>query len=543
MTDRFPHRLHIAPSNTLFSSLLPRILLMSLMLVMFGCESFDSPPEEADDIGLQTTSGTKKPHKSARPGLFKNFRDFMADGTECHASWWTAPDVQPDVWDQLKKRYQLKTVKNERVAVERNWYVSHQAYLNRVSSRANRYLYHVKTELEKRQLPGELALLPIVESAYNPYAYSTSQASGLWQFIPGTAKHLGMNMNWWYDDRRDIVTGTDNALNYLTFLRDHYNGDWLKALAAYNAGWGTIDRAVAKNKAKGLPTDYWNLDVPDETKAYVPKMLALAQISQNPDAYGIHWAYIPDLPYFGAISSDKQIDIPLAADTIGINTDVLYLLNPGLSRWATPPGKPRILLVPIDQANDMQEFIANTSRSDLKGSHFGRDHANPLFKEMESNIVIRPKATSSSRTYQVKKGDTWWSVANAVGISSGELQKLNKVKKYEALKIGQTLAVPGKEIKNTPTKKTSSTVQGKSNSSKHITETIEPKKSKNKNNQSAEPAPNGNRKVGVYTVKKGDTLMNIARLHNVSVDDLAKWNGMNKKSAHLSLGQKIKLQP
>ncbi len=548
-------RLRVVSCTAPFLTLMTRLLLAGVLTFLAGCETFDAPPEEAETTGIQTTSGwSKKSSKSAKvakpvkPGLFKNFRNFLADGTECHASWWTAPELQPDLWERLRKNYQFKTYKNDRVAVQRNWYVKNQGYLNRVSARANRYLYHITVELEKRNMPGELALLPIVESAYNPYAYSTSKASGLWQFIPGTAKHLGMEMNWWYDDRRDVVAATDNALNYLEFLRDHYNGDWLKALAAYNAGWGAIDRAVAKNKAKGLPTDYWNLDVPEETQAYVPKMLALAQISKSPDDYGIYWAYIPDLPYFAEVSTTKQIDIPLAADAVDISIDELYLLNPGLSRWSTPPGKQSRLLVPIDQANDLQEFLANNSGSSLMGSSNNRDHSNPLFKEMESKVAARPQTVSTgSRKYKVQRGDTWSTLASDAGISPNELQKLNRTSGYKPLKVGQTLTLPGKSERVEKTAKASEASNKK---------TDKIKKTKGKKNTGdatiSGETPDNSDSAGIkekqtgsgsYTVKKGDTLMAISRSQRVSVDDLARWNGINKNKHSLKLGQKIKLQP
>lgn len=514
---------------------LPHLLLMALLwLSLPGCQYLGEVPDgwDPDDSPKASSHARRQPGTS--PGLFKRFtRSFMTDGSECWASWWTAPRLQPDVWARLQRHYQLKVVKNDRVNTELSWYVNNQAYLNRVSARASRYLYHVANELEKRNLPGELALLPIVESAYNPYAYSTSSASGLWQFIPGTAKHLGMNMNWWYDDRRDIVHATNNALNYLTFLRDHYDGDWLKALAAYNAGWGTIDRAVAKNKSRGLPTDYWNLDVPDETKAYVPKMLALTQLSRHPKDYGIYWDYIPDLPYFAAVTSTRQMDIQLAADSLSIDANELYLLNPGLSRWATPPGKPFSILVPIDQANDLQEYIANGGR--MMGSTSNRDHANPLFKEMENKVALRPSASRASGkqtgggSYKVKRGDTWWSVAKTVGISSSELQRLNGMSSPEPLKLGQTLVVPGK---------------GKSTdaqaSKKGVKDTISPTgKSKNSKQKNAK---RGNSK-GSHRVGAGDTLMSISRAYGVDVDDLAKWNGINKNKYTLKIGQPVKLQP
>lgn len=409
-------------------SRLLRLCCTLAVLLLAGCASNPDAPDDTENNAAQAR------------GLrgFPNF-SHNSDGLMCPANWRHAPALKPDLWHRITSNYSFRVPNNERINLERAWYVNHQTYLNKMSGNASRYLYYVEGELERRKLPSELALLPIVESAYNPFAYSNSQASGLWQFIPSTAKHLEMNMNWWYDGRRDIVASTDNALNYLVFLRDHYDGDWLKALAAYNAGWGTIDRAVAKNKAKGLATDYWSLDVPAETRAYVPKLLALAQLSKNPDAYGIHWAYITDLPYFAPVNISEQLDVMLAADMAGINTDELYLLNPGINRGATPPGGNYPLLVPIDQANDLQERLANLG----DGNKLQWAHAmtNPRFKEIEDK-EIRKQQILSGRNYLIQSGDTLAAVSRKTNVSVADIKRLNNMGDKDPLILGQRLALP-----------------------------------------------------------------------------------------------------
>ncbi len=445
---------------------------------------------------------------------------------------------------------------NPRIITERNYYTSHQKYLNRVSARSSRYLYYVANQLEARNLPGELALLPIVESAYHPFAISTSNASGLWQFIPSTAKFLKMEMNWWYDARRDIPASTDFALNYLVFLRDHYDGDWLKALAAYNAGWGTIDRAVAKNRSRGLPTDYWSLDVPDETRAYVPKLLALAQISKNPAAYGVEWVYIPDLPYFAEVRFNGQMDVAFAADIAGVNSDELYQLNPGISRWATPPGGPYRLLVPIDQANEMQERIANMHTSELMPTPaFSYENtANPRVQEMEAKISSRSSSSKSSRSsktsqsaaavssrnYVVKSGDTLWSVAKKSGMSTDALRKLNHLGNNDSLKPGQKLTLPGSSAGSTTASTKSTAANTKQSSTKSSSSSA-------RVNQTFAPASttttsNSSKGKTTYTVKSGDTLMAIARKYKINANDIARWNGMGKNQTALKPGQTLTLQ-
>lgn len=521
------------------------LLLSLIFLVLVGCES--------------TSSSGHSSHHRFRFSLFSY--NVRSDGQQCLAEWGRAPALAPSLWQRVESRYQLPNSRtNPRVVKERQWYASHQAYLDRMSARSARYLYYVTAQLEARNLPGELALLPIVESAYNPFAISTSQASGLWQFIPSTAKHLKMEMNWWYDARRDIPAATNTALDYLVFLRDHYNGDWLKALAAYNAGWGTIDKAVAKNAARGLPTDYWSLDVPTETMAYVPKLLALAQISQDPAAYGVDWAYIPDLPYFAEVHFSGQIDVAFAADLAKVDSDELHLLNPGITRWATPPGGPYRLLVPIDQANDLQERIANMSSSDLmpNPSSAYANTANTYVQEMEEKAArnSRTKAAqstsrTSSRSYTVKSGDTLWSIAKKAGMTPDALQKLNHFNSKTALRPGQkiTLQNSGSSSSSSAYASSKSKATYSSAHSGRVNQTYSPANDTNvaastpKSNKSkTHSTKTATTKTTTHTVKSGDTLMAISRKYNVKVEDIMRWNSLSKNNTAIKPGQRITLQ-
>lgn len=532
------------------------LLLIAAILVMTGCES----------VSERGAAGSS--HRHFRFSLFSY--NVRSDGKQCRAEWRKAPPLAPSLWRRIEGRYQLpNSTTNPRIVTERTWYTSHQAYLNRMSARSARYLHYVAGQLEARNLPGELALLPIVESAYNPFAVSTSNASGLWQFIPSTAKHLGMDMNWWYDARRDIPAATNKALDYLIFLRNHYDGDWLKALAAYNAGWGTIDKAVARNQARGLPTDYWSLDVPAETAAYVPKLLALAQISLNPDTYGVNWAYIPDLPYFAEVHFSGQIDVGFAADLAKVDSDELHMLNPGISRWATPPGGPYRLLVPVDQANDLQERIANMSSSDLMpnaGSAYA-DTFNPHVQALEdksarttrtassaSTVTSKNRSSSSggSRSYSVKAGDTLWSISRQAGITPDALRKLNKLSANAALKPGQKISLPGSSAhtsstyannKNSTDKNTRSKVTYRSTSSGRVSQSYKPADTDNSapTPKTARASSKNKSKTTAYTVKSGDTLMAISRKYKVKVDDILRWNALSKNNAAIKPGQRINL--
>lgn len=522
-------------------------VLAALLLALAGCETMPSDGS---------------PGKKHFFSIFSY--NIRSNGKQCMAEWTKAPPLAPGLWQRVEARYQLpNSTTNPRIITERNWYTAHQSYLDRMSARSSRYLYYVAGQLEARNLPGELALLPIVESAYNPFAVSTSNASGLWQFIPSTAKHLNMEMNWWYDARRDVPAATDSALNYLVFLRDHYDGDWLKALAAYNAGWGTIDKAVAKNKARGLPTDYWNLDVPAETRAYVPKLLALAQISKDPSAYGVSWAYIPDLPYFAEVRFRGQMDVAFAADLAKVDSDELYQLNPGISRWATPPGGPYRLLVPIDQADELQEGIASLNASQLMPtpSYAYENTANPRVQEMEAKMSSRASQAKSkptnvatpsssaarqtgSRTYVVKKGDTVWSVAKKAGTTPDALRKSNKLANNAALKPGQKLTVPGSTEPTNVSSGSSTRIAANDKATTHL-KTANPQ-SASRVSQTFKPASkvddnNAAKGKASYTVKSGDTLMAISRKYSLNVNDIARWNGLNKNQAALKPGQNLTL--
>src|SRR5690606_25387789 len=197
-----------------------------------------------------------------------------------------------------------------------------------------RYLHHIDEQADARDMPLELVLLPIVESAFDPFAYSHGRASGPWQFIPSTGKHFGLEQDWWADQRRDIVASTEAALTYLQQLADRFDGDWLLALASYNAGAGNVSRAITRNRNAGKPTDYWSLQLPRETMAYVPKLLALAQIVRDPEQFGLDVPAIADEPYFTSIDVGGQIDLAQAAEMADISLEELYLLNPAFNRWA-----------------------------------------------------------------------------------------------------------------------------------------------------------------------------------------------------------------
>jgi membrane-bound lytic murein transglycosylase D len=249
------------------------------------------------------------------------------------------PELSQDLLARLRNGFELPAIVNRRVEAELSWFVRHPDYLNRVFTRAQRYMPFIAEEIEARGLPLDLALLPIVESAYDPFAYSHGRAAGLWQIIPGTAKRFGIRQNWWYDGRRDVIDSTRGALDYLSYLHELMDGDWLLAIASYNSGEGNVLRAVKKNKARAKPTDFWSLSLSKETSAYVPRLIALVTIVKNPATFGLTLPEIRHEPQF-------------------FDPDTLYAYNPGYNRWATDPAGPHRLQLPIDVYESFNEALA-----------------------------------------------------------------------------------------------------------------------------------------------------------------------------------------
>ena len=216
------------------------------------------------------------------------------------------PDSTDDLWRRVRDGMALQGhYADPRIAKQVEWFSNNQSYIDRVMSRGELYLYHIVEELEDNNLPLELTLLPVVESAYDPFAYSGSHASGLWQFIPMTGDRFGLKQDWWYDGRRDPLAATEAAISYLTYLNNYFEGDWLLALAAYNSGEGTVRRAIERNKRDGKPTDFWSLKLPRETRAYVPQLLAISRVVADPESHGIVLPSIPDSPYFDVVDLPK----------------------------------------------------------------------------------------------------------------------------------------------------------------------------------------------------------------------------------------------
>lgn len=266
----------------------------------------------------------------------------------------------PNVWDVLRSQFALNHETNRpEVQSQIRWILSHPGYIQKLARQSEPYIYHILTEIKKRHLPGEIALVPMIESSYNPFAYSGAGAAGLWQIMPGTGMDLGLKQDWWLDGRRSIRSSTEAALNYLTYLNNFFSGDWILAFAAYDAGENGIARIIKNSPYTGRKASFWVLNVPEETRAYVPRLLAIAEIVQNPQRYGIKLPHIPHIPYFAEINIGSQIDLNHAAKLAGMSYKDLIKLNPGFNRWATAPYSPYKLLIPVGKAEHFSRNLAN----------------------------------------------------------------------------------------------------------------------------------------------------------------------------------------
>jgi membrane-bound lytic murein transglycosylase D len=420
--------------------------------------------------------------------------------------------------------------------------------------RARPILPFVLDELEARNLPTELALLPIVESAYQAFAYSHGRASGMWQIIPSTGRFLGLKQNWWYDGRRDIIESTRAAITYLESLAEQFDGDWELALAAYNAGPGKIRSAIRYNKQHKRPTDFWHLtSIRNETRAYVPKLFALRELFANPEMYQLDLVPIRNQVSYEIVELDGQIDLALAADLADITVNQLYQLNPAFNRWATAPDGPHRLLLPRDKAEQFKIAVAqvpsgkriNWVRHKIKNgetlSHISEQYRTtiPLIKEVNNirgtqiragKYLMVPTATRSLQTYSlsehsrisaiqntdragtkqvhiVRSGQSLWSISKNYGVTTNALAKWNGIAPIDTLSVGQKLVVW-------------------THASQPLAVGV---------NQTR---PHNALHALRYTVRKGDSLYLIANRFNVSIADIKRWNDVGK---YLQPGQKLKL--
>jgi membrane-bound lytic murein transglycosylase D len=376
------------------------------------------------------------------------------------------PSEYGDLWQRIREGFVLTDLDGAQVKQAEDWYSARPDYVARMVDRSRRYLYYIVNEVEKRGMPLEIALLPMIESAYNPMAYSRSRASGIWQFIPSTGQFYGLKQNWWLDQRRDVVAATDGALDYLQRLYAEF-GDWYLALAAYNWGEGSVRRAILSNAKRGMPTDYLSLKMPAETRDYVPKLQAVKNIVRDPGAYHLSLGDIPDAPYFTAVKTNRKMDVKVAADLAELTLDEFLSLNPQHNRPVIAGADETTILLPYDKA---ELFAAKLELSN------------------------QPMVTWQA--YKLKNGETLAQVAARFGLPVETLRTINGIGPRSKVPVGHALLVPSQA----PSDATAASLQ-------HTVFTT---------------VSSG--RTFYYRVRKGDSLPSIAARYEVTTADLRRWN-------------------
>ncbi len=323
-----------------------------------------------------------------------------------------APPQPPDMWERLRLGFRMPDMDGRRVKMWERWYAERPEYVASMIDRSSRFLYHVVQEVERRNMPTEIALLPMIESAYNPYAYSRAHASGMWQFIPSTGRLYGLRQNYWYDGRRDVLAATSAALDYLQDLHGMF-GSWDLALAAYNMGEGGLSRAIARNKRRKRPTDYQSLRIPRETRNYLPKLQAVKNIISDPARYGLQLASVPNQPYFATITTERHIDIKLAAQLAEVPLEEFRILNSAHRK-------------PVIKANGSETIV------------LPRDNV----KIFQKNLEAHDEPLVSWGAYKIKRRDRLSKIAAKHGVSMAYLKKMNGISKRRRVRAGQTIVVP-----------------------------------------------------------------------------------------------------
>lgn len=398
------------------------------------------------------------------------------------------PPPRPgDLLARLRNSFSLHGSDDPAFRQELEWFASHPEYMKRVFDRGAPYLYYIANQLYMRGMPAELALLPIVESAYDPFAYSRGRAEGLWQIIPGTARRLGVRQDWWFDGRRDVVESTRAALDYLEVLHERFDGDWLLAIAGYNSGGGTVAHAIERARAAGRGTDFWSIRryLPKETRTYVPRLLAICSLVAHPQQFDLELPRLPDVPQLAVVDTGGQIDMARAAELAGVEVDALYKLNPGVNRWATDPSGPHRLVVPLANAEAFESGVAALDDAD------------------------RVRWTR----YKIEPGDTLSVLARKFATTPAVLQQVNKLH-GNAIRAGDYLMIPHAEA-----------------SLGSYTQTLEARLARQRDR-----VHDGERHV--HVVRSGDSLWTLSRRYGVSVGALAKWNAMAPGDT-LSVGRKL----
>lgn len=430
-----------------------------------------APPDSSKPAPPASTTAAPAVSPPALPSAFDDPED--------------VPLPDPDLWYRIRVGFGLDPLDSPLVAQDEEWYTSRPDYIKRFVDRGSLYLHYIVEQVEKRGMPMEIALLPVVESAFAPNARSRSKASGLWQFVPSTGKHFGLTQDWWRDNRRDIVAATDAALNYLQRLHDTF-GSWELALAAYNCGEGCVSRAIAYNQRRGLPADYLSLTkLPPETRNYVPKLIAVKNIVLSPATYGIELESVPDQPYFTTVQAPPRIDVKVAAKLAGMSEDEFTALNPAQNKPVAVASSGTLIL-PLDKAE--------------------------MFK---ANLETYDQPLVSWTTYRARRGESLDAIARRHGTTMAQLRAANdsiRLDRRGRLRWAAPVLVPIRSIKTSAANVRVAAVSAPTASTGTL----------------PRAATTSSHEASWYTVRAGDTLYAIALRFDIALDAL---RGLNRLSA------------
>lgn len=429
------------------------ILFASVLLT--GCQTSKHSGNLPEQHG-QSLSSAKENGKNRDQLLSTHWQD---DGTSLSG--------ERDLWTFIGDELKMEVPENDRIREQKQKYLRNKSYLHDVTLRAEPYMYWIIEQIKQQDMPMELVLLPIVESAFDPHATSAADAAGIWQIVPSTGRNYGLKQDRWYDGRRDIMASTKVALNLMRRLNRMFDGDWLLTIAAYNSGEGRVLNAIKQNKAQGKPTDFWSLSLPKETTVYIPKMLALSNILKNNRRYGVRLPTPDENRGLASVDVGQQIKLAQVAEMSGISLDTIRDFNPGYKGDMTAPAGPHYIMVPKSHIAKLRTSLASGEVTTTNQARLARN------------------SLSQNVKYTVQSGDTLSGIASKLGVPVKKLQDNNGLHRG-GLKPGQVLNVPTTGIQLASSRRNS----------------IE------------------------YQVRKGDSLSSIAQRHGVNVKDIKRWNSV-----------------
>ena len=441
-----------------------------------------------------------------------------------------------DIWERIRRELTIKIPDDQIAAtsIYRERLYKNQSAVNRISKSGQRYLFHTLSRAQELDLPVELALLPFVESEFDPYAKSVDGATGIWQFMPATGKEWGLKSNWWYDGKKDVLASTEAALKFLSYLHQKFDEDWLLAMAAYNTGPSRVNRAIRKNKMQDKGIRFWDLDLPKETTAYVPKLLVLCELINNPKSFEVNLPSIANRPYFQRVKIPGQLDLMQAADLAGLKPETIYELNPGFNQWATDPSGPHYLLLPIGVSDRFITQLESLDENDLvrwdrykirRGDSLSRIASRykievAVLKEingMDDDLIIAgkeimvprgsawaDKQSPREQLYIVLKGDTLWNISRKFKVSIEDLVLWNELNLEKPLQINQEIKIFSRY------------------------------------ERIRQDLPSRELRTMLYPVKSGDTISRIASKFEISPQKIQEWNEIEDVSK-IFPGQVLKL--